>query len=213
MDITSNISNNVINNDDLDNDININENANANTENTVTNNESSDYFNSSISNDMLSNDTLEDILNGKNITINLTEKQYNNIDKNSYFNTLSSNEKTLILNRLYEKLPKNSKILKSQISNKIAYYCCKNCGYHFEIKNETFIFRRNTNNDNEFYNTNIVLNKHDTTLPYTKEYVCINKECQTHKTPSLKKAVFYRKNNTYNIRYICCVCDSYWNNN
>ena len=138
---------------------------------------------------------------------------YNNIDKNQTYNKLSPEKKTLVLNRLYEKLPKNSKILKTQEINRPAYYYCKNCGYNIKIDNETFIFSRNKNSNNETFNTNIVLNKYDTTLPYTKEYTCINKNCPTHKNPSIKKAIFYRKNNTYYIRYICTVCDSYWNNN
>ena len=172
--------------------------------------DSSDY--NTISDDTLPNEVISDILSGKNITINLTEKLYNNLNKNFFFNKLSNNDKTLVLNRLYEKLPKNSKIFKTQSSNRPAYFYCKNCGFNFKIKNETFIFSRNKNNDNELFNTNILLNKYDSTLPYTKDYTCINKKCPTHTNSNIKKATFYRKNNTYNIKYICTVCDSFWNN-
>ena len=45
-------------------------------------------------------------------------------------------------------------------------------------------------------------------LPRTKLYVCRNKNCNTHKNPQLKKAIFFKENN--NLRYICSVCKTYW---
>ena len=40
---------------------------------------------------------------------------------------------------------------------------------------------------------------------------CINDKCSTHKEPQLKNAVFYRQKGSYTTRYICTVCDSFWN--
>ncbi len=178
-------------------------------------NDSSDYNNSiTVSNsETLSDEDVTNILMGKNTTVNITEKIYNNINKNTFFNSLNSNEKTLILNRLYEKLPKNSKIFKSHVTGKHAYYYCNNCGFNKQIENGTFIFGRNKNSNNKTFDRNIITNKFDTTLPFTRDYNCINDKCTTHKNPEIKKAVFYRINNSHNIRYICSVCDSYWNNN
>jgi aspartate carbamoyltransferase regulatory subunit len=51
----------------------------------------------------------------------------------------------------------------------------------------------------------------DNTLPRTKNYNCINQNCSTHINPEIKMAVFYRHKGSYNIRYICKICDKYWN--
>jgi hypothetical protein len=138
----------------------------------------------------------------------------NELSKISYFNKLDSNQKTLVINRLYEKIPKNQKIPKNTeaFTGKDSYFYCKNCGYNEKIPDRTFIFSRSSTNNNEnSYNTKFINFKYDNTLPTTKKYNCINKDCKTHKDPILKKAVFYRFGGTYAIRYICTVCDYYWN--
>jgi hypothetical protein len=229
MDITSNIYDTISSDKNEENNVNENianenndiheeENNDISSDNNTlddidmnNDNESSDY--NTLSPDIASNEIINDILNGKNIIIKQIDKFYNDLPTNPNFNKLNQKDKTLILNRLYEKLPKNSKILKTQTTNRPASFYCKNCGYNFKIKNETFIFSRNKNNTVETFNTNIISNKYDTTLPYIRDYTCINTKCPTHKNPNIKKAVFYRKNNSYYIKYICTICDSHWNNN
>lgn len=96
-----------------------------------------------------------------------------------------------------------------------AYYYCNNCGHHNNIPNETTIFNLKDKIIDKEIITNTYLNlKNDNTLPFTKRYNCINKDCSTHKNPETKKAVFYRQNkNTYNLKYICTICNYYWSNN
>lgn len=161
--------------------------------------------------------TEEDIINilsGKDIALELDNFNMNELNKNSFFNKLNSNQKTLVINRLYEKIPKNQKIPKNNeaFMGKDSYFYCKKCGYNEKIPERTFIFsRRSENSVDDSYDTKFINYKYDDTLPMTKKYNCINKECKTHKEPILKKAVFYRYSKSYAIRYICTVCDYYWN--
>jgi aspartate carbamoyltransferase regulatory subunit len=74
-----------------------------------------------------------------------------------------------------------------------------------------FIFSRSDEKNNDIYNFNLIQYKNDPTLPHTKKYVCINNDCVTHKEPNLKEAVYYRQVGSYTVKYICKVCDSFWN--
>ena len=163
---------------------------------------------------IITDDDIVNVLSGKDLPFELDNFNMNDLSKNPYFNKLNSNQKTLVINRLYEKIPKNQKIPKNNdaFTGKDSYFYCKNCGYNEKIPEKMFIFSRSgENSNNDSYNTKFVNYKYDNTLPFTKKYNCINKDCKTHKEPSLKKAVFYRVGGTYAVRYICSVCDYYWN--
>ena len=43
-------------------------------------------------------------------------------------------------------------------------------------------------------------------MPRTRRYVCINPECESHKDPTKREAVFFTMNNTYKKRYVCVTC-------
>lgn len=163
----------------------------------------------------ISNSIIESILNGDILDIEVNETLITDINKLSSFNKLSSNQKTLVINRLYEKIPKNQKISKlgtGSSNTKQSYFYCKNCGYNEKIPENMFIFSRNNEKITEaIFNPSFLNSKYDPTLPTTKKYNCINEICKTHADPIIKKAVFYRQVNTYGLTYICCVCDSYWN--
>lgn len=162
----------------------------------------------------ISDDDIINILSGKDLLFELNDFDMNELNKIPYFNKLNSNQKTLVINRLYEKIPKNQKIPKNtdNVTVKDSYFYCKNCGYNEKIPEKMFIFSRSGENSNEdTYSAKFINYKYDNTLPTTKKYDCINKNCKTHKEPILKKAVFYRYGGTYAVRYICTVCDYYWN--
>jgi hypothetical protein len=162
----------------------------------------------------ITEDDLISVLSGKDLTFELDNFNMNDLNKISYFNKLNSNQKTLVINRLYEKIPKSQKIPKNIEAEygKDSYFYCKKCGYNEKIPEKTFIFSRAGFNSNEDkYDTKFLNYKYDNTLPTTKKYNCINKDCKTHKEPKLKKAVFYRYGGTYALRYICSICDHFWN--
>jgi hypothetical protein len=180
--------------------------------------ESSDY---NISSDFkikkessITENDIIDILSGKDLPILLENYNFDNLNKIPYYNKLDTYKKTLVINKLQEKLPKNMKIPKNiESSNKKdSYFYCKKCGYHELIPNKMFIFSRtNLNSNEDEYDTKFLNYKYDNTLPFTKNYVCINNDCLTHKEPKAKKAVFYRQGESYVIKYICTVCDAFWN--
>jgi hypothetical protein len=163
----------------------------------------------------LTEEDLISILNGQDLSIELDNFNMADINKIPYFNKLSNNQKTLIINRLYEKVPKNQKLAKHNDSTvaKDSYFYCKNCGYNEKIPDKMFIFSRSYEKSGDDFDNKFINYKHDKTLPFSKKYNCINKECSTHKNPIIKNAVFYRLNNTYTVRYICTICDSYWSTN
>ena len=160
----------------------------------------------------ITDDIIEKILNGVILDIEVDEQDIVDINKLAFFNKLTPNQKTLVINRLYEKIPKTQKIPKEISTNfKFSYFYCKNCGYNEKIPNNMLIFNRsNEKSSNENLNNKFINYKFDPILPKTKKYNCINKDCVTHTDPVKKKAIFYRNNNSYTTKYICLVCDSFW---
>jgi len=212
MDITNNIS--IVSNDITDNNLKGGLNQDGI--------ESSDY-DVSISdipsesmigvNDInISDNDISEVLNGTDIEMNLKNFSINDLNKNPIFNKLTNNQKTLVINRFLEKIPKNKSLKKTEIiSNKESYFYCKSCGYNEKIPDKQLIFSKGDENKDDLYNYQFINYINDNTLPRSKKYNCINDNCPTHKNPSLKLAVFYRQKGSYNIRYICTICNNFWN--
>lgn len=94
-------------------------------------------------------------------------------------------------------------------SANIAYFICKRCKRYEPIKAGTIIYTKPYNSqqtDDSIDYSNYI---HDVTLPRTKVYVCKNSECETHKNPKKKEAVF-TKNTMDQIIYICTTCSTHW---
>lgn len=201
MDITNNISNSVESQEQEGGDV-----INNSSEIQI---ESSDY-DVSIS-ESISEDNISSILGGFDTDINVSKNfNINELNKNQSFNKLSNEQKTLVINRILEKNPKQKSNKPTNTSTKESYFYCKSCGYNEKIPNQKFIFSRGNENKNETYNYNFMNFINDYTIPRTKNYNCINQNCSTHKNPETKLAVFYRHPGSYNIRYICKVCNKFW---
>lgn len=163
-------------------------------------------------NENLSDDNINSILDGSDTEISMGKNfDISELNKNTTFNKLSNEQKTLVINRILEKNPKHKSSKSTTLTTKESYFYCKSCGYHVKIPDRKFIFSRGNENKNKITN-NFINYTHDNTLPKTKKYNCINSNCPTHKNPSIKLAVFYRHLGTYNIRYICKVCNKFWDN-
>jgi hypothetical protein len=175
---------------------------------------SSDFDVSSIDIDSIfSENDINNILGGADIDFDAKNFNLSELEKNPSFNKLSSNQKTLVINRILEKLPKGSKQHKpiDTSAGKESYFYCKSCGYYEKIPNKMFIFSKGNEVNDDMCNYRFLNFKHDNTLPYTKKYTCINSNCSTHKNENIKMAVFYRQRGSYNTRYVCSVCNSFWN--
>lgn len=205
MDITNSVSTTNEIQQDGGNDIN-------NLQDVLT--ESSDYdvsISESVGESNISEDNISTILNGSDTDITLSKNfNINELNKNQSFKKLSNEQKTLVINRILEKNPKHKTNKQTHGSIKESYFYCKSCGYYEKIPNKKFIFSRGNENKNESYNYNFLNYKNDDTLPRTKNYNCINSNCPSHKNPNSKLAVFYRHSGSYNIRYICTICDKFW---
>lgn len=201
MDITNNISNSIESQEQEGGDV-----INNLSEIKI---ESSDY-DVSIS-ESISEDNISSILGGFDIDINVSKNfNINELNKNPSFNKLTNEQKTLVINRILEKNPKQKSNKPTHTSTKESYFYCKSCGYNEKIPNQKFIFSRGNENKNEAQNYNFINLINDYTIPRTKNYNCINQNCSTHKNPETKLAVFYRHPGSYNIRYICKVCNKFW---
>ena len=194
MDITNNVSSgnteNITggaNNDIISSDIDI---------------ESSETSSSGINS--LTDNNINEIINGSEFSIRI--KNFNIDD----LNKLNNNQKTLIINRILEKILKNLKINKVD-NHKDSYFYCKSCGYNEIIPDKMFIFSRGDEKKDNLNYFRINEYTKDPILPYTKNYNCINKECETHKDFNKKLAVFFRENLSYNTKYICTICNTNWN--
>ena len=63
-------------------------------------------------------------------------------------------------------------------------------------------------------NINKIKNKKiNKSLLRTKNYICQNPDCETHKKPKIKEAIIeYVSHDSYIVRYICTVCNCTWMN-
>lgn len=105
---------------------------------------------------------------------------------------------------------KNITRKKTPVKSNVNFYCRK-CGFVNKLNSGTIVYRGTTEFTNE--NDNVTfLRKNDSTLPRTKDYICPNKECNSHKNTVDKEAIFYRPSqNSYELKYLCMLCDTTWN--
>ena len=148
---------------------------------------------------------IESLLSGKNE--GMSDKKIKSIEEiydNGFFQSLDEDKQTIIINRF---LKKNSNV--NHTHSNIFYYYCNNCGHHEEIANKSCIFQDKSLKIDK----NIVNYKYDITHPTTKKYDCINKDCETHTNPSIKRATTVKlDSNKYELTFICHVCDNHWIN-
>lgn len=136
------------------------------------------------------------------------------INLSDYKATFPKND--ILKNKKYQKLPVKEKNLLSQLFiNKIseAELSCSNCGHKKQIDETLKLYEFNVNDKSNNIRTledNKLLTL-DPTLPRTRDYVCKNVNCVTHKSKDLKEAVFLRLPKSFNLSYICCKCHYSWN--
>lgn len=97
----------------------------------------------------------------------------------------------------------------TKVGSNIVYFICKYCNNSKPIKPGTLIYSKkyggqNTSEAHDY--SNII---YDQTLPRTKNYICKNKDCETHRDDSIKEAVLI-KNMSDQIVYVCTSCITSW---
>lgn len=146
------------------------------------------------------------ILSSINLKELVTKPYYKKLlhkDKEYVYNVISHQQK--------ETIKPDIKITKKEMEGNRAYFQCTKCGNQELIKPKTLIFSNILDSvpDNTLDDTTYIT--HDNTLPRTKDYVCENKQCITHKKTDKKEAVFFRYGKSYKIIYLCTVCKTKWN--
>lgn len=99
---------------------------------------------------------------------------------------------------------------KHDIPSLKGVYICRICGHKSRITPGTIIFMRPSEQIIKTYNS-INTNKiYDPTYPVTRNYICPNSDCESHKNPAKREAIFYRISTTYDVQYICKTCTTVW---
>ena len=95
-----------------------------------------------------------------------------------------------------------------------AYYACDICSYSKAIEPGTLISSRmSTGVTNTYMNFDKLKNRaHNKMLGYTRNYICVNKNCVSHGDHSKREAVIYRVGNSIQAWYTCRApnCQAYW---
>jgi len=122
------------------------------------------------------------------------------------YKKLNSKQKSIIQSKI------NSMIEINDETNTNAFYVCKNCYYSNAIKPQTLIITKIGSDSSASYtNTDKLKNYiNSKVLPRTRNYICNNKECESHKNHTKREAVFFRENESLQIWYTCCECRSVW---
>ena len=164
--------------------------------------------------DMTDEEIVTLIVNNLPVDPNVLQKMnIENIKTKSYFRKLNSTDRDIVINTISHSLPKNIEPVKESkiMEHNIAYFKCTNCGYYEQIKPRTLVFSKvNSGSIQDILIEDYSCMIYDTTLPRTKEYICDNEQCITHKKPEQKEAVFFRARNSYQLIYICTVCKTNW---
>jgi len=156
---------------------------------------------------------IDKILKGTHITENdVKTVDIKKLAKSAEYKKLKQDEKEMVYNKIQDSLPEK---LKKLIQNKpvetsddnLAYFVCSNCSYSVKIEEGTRIFSRTSDDVSQTYGTGDYSDMlHSNIVPRTRKYVCPNKKCVSHKDPIKREAIFFRKNNSYEIVYICSAC-------
>jgi hypothetical protein len=132
--------------------------------------------------------------------------------KHDKYKKLKSKKKELVYNKIQDLLPLNKKkiLLTKQHKPKetnVAYYVCSTCGPIKRIEPKTLIYSRKAEALSQNYSTSNYTNMlYSDILSRTRRYKCPNDKCESHKDNKKREAVFFRKNNSYEIKYICTSC-------
>lgn len=92
-----------------------------------------------------------------------------------------------------------------------GYFICKYCKNYQKIKPGTLIYSKNYIESSQTETEDYTYLMYDQTLVRTKNYICKNSQCDTHKNIQNKEAAL-TKNAEDQVVYICTVCNTNWIN-
>lgn len=128
--------------------------------------------------------------------------------------TITISKESIVKSKKYNKLTNDQKHSIDQLYENINYtvrFICNNCTYNKKIDKSVMLYKLILYDNEEIIvksEEEILLMKHDILLPHITDYTCPNSNCKTNKENIIKDALFYKDNNSYKMRYLCCVCDT-----
>ena len=161
------------------------------------------------------NEALTNIINNFNNNEQVLEKDLKRIKANDLLHDERFEDLT---KKLQRKLISNIKALdknffvqdneeKNIVGNNAAYFICKYCKNSKPIEPGTLIYSKNYGGNKDVEEDDYTYAIYDQTLARTKNYICKNKKCETHKNIDIREAVL-TKNKFDQIVYICTVCNT-----
>ena len=166
------------------------------------------------------NDIVSEIITNGSYDGEVDMKLIDDVLKMASYKKLSSKDKVFVKNKLMEQLPQEEKIKlmdKSASSTGTkqtgnAYFICKNCGTFEPIKTGTLVMSKLSAEGNHDFMDNMSYKNmvHIRTLPLTRNYICPNDKCVSHKDHEKREAVFFRMGSQYRVRYVCKACQISW---
>lgn len=125
--------------------------------------------------------------------------------KHKYYTKLDKKTKTSIQSKLIEYFEKVE-------DNTSAYYSCMVCSYSKPIEPGTLILTKISNGIiGSYMNYDKLKNRvHNKMLGYSRDYICYNEKCASHKDHTKREAVIYRIGSNMQAWYTCCECQTYW---
>lgn len=129
-----------------------------------------------------------------------------NLIKLEEFKKLSNKQKSTIQNKLADMIETKDE------ANIAAFYICRNCHHSEPIQAQTLLTTKiGTGSSADFYNIEKLRNNvHSKVLPRTRNYICTDESCTSHKNPEKREAVFFKIGSSLQVWYVCTVCKSVW---
>jgi len=99
----------------------------------------------------------------------------------------------------------------AKVGSNMAYFICKYCKNSKPIKPGTLIYSKNYGSNSSAGTEDYTYAIYDQTLQRTRNYICKNAKCESHKNDAVKEAAM-TKNSMDQIVYICTSCSTFWVN-
>lgn len=133
----------------------------------------------------------------------------NSLTESSEYRKLNTKQKEYVYNKITDgiSIKEKSKHPTAKQNFKPMYFVCLTCAYHEPIESTKLIYNNVGSNISQNYIPpsldHMALSN---IIPRTRRYFCPNDECLSHTNPDKKEAVFFRLNNSHQIKYICQIC-------
>lgn len=150
--------------------------------------------------------TVNNIIKRDVNSVELSEDEINKLVKSKDFNDLSEEKKSATLIKIKEKQDTPPDILTDKHAG--AYFICKKCGRYDVIRDGTLVVSKHAGGESLQENITPTDYKNMVNIPYlpiTRNYVCPNEKCESHKNYSLREAIFFRIPSR-RVRYVCKAC-------